>query len=294
MWRAQRAVNAPVRPVAVRLRLCAPIHAGKRLRQSVRVPLSQPGFDSRCPHHEMRPCAAPRLRPDSSAVERHVEGVRVGGSIPFPGTTSCVVLHVARDRLEAASFPDPLMVSDPVVNRFIQVRALVGEPSYLRFQRRILAAETEACCHRLAARMTGSRPVDPGSSPAGSANRPRNRLCLRSTRTVTGACRFESCRGLQSPGRRVAANPPVLGTGCRRFESDRLDQPSSPLGSVGRAPRFERGGRRVQGCETRLTPIPLPSSSGQDAGFSSQEHRFESDREHQVTGASPSRSRHRI
>lgn len=185
------------------------------------------------------------------------------------------------------------MVSDPVVNRFIQVRALVGEPFYLRFQHRILAAEMEACCHRLAARMTGSRPVDAGSSPAGSANRPRNRLCLRSTRTVTGACRFESCRGLQSPGRRVAANPPVLGTGCRRFESDRLDQPSSPLGSVGRAPRSERRGRGSR-LWTRPTPIPLPSSSGQDAGFSGQEHRFESDREHQVTGASPSRSRHRI
>ena len=55
----------------------------------------------------------------------------------------------------------------------------------------------KTCCHRLAARTPASLAVDAGSSPAGSTIRPRNRLCLRSTSTVTGACRFDSCRGRQ-------------------------------------------------------------------------------------------------
>ena len=102
--------------------------------------------------------------------------------------------------------------------------------------------------------------------------------------TNAKACRFESCReGQSSSGRRVAAIPPVLGTGYPRFESERLDHPLGRrrlarhrlLAQLVRAPSSEGGCPRFEsgrGCQFRC-PVAKQKRGGLQNRYEPGQHR---------------------
>jgi hypothetical protein len=119
MWRAQRAVNAPVKPVAVRLCLCAPggpgileVPCAARALIAVRFRWSAPSSFARI----------------AQSVERRVEGARVGGSNPSPGTSSNRCVAAPKILLGGGiGRPSRLLIAR---RRALQVRSLPEQPNF--------------------------------------------------------------------------------------------------------------------------------------------------------------------